>query len=67
MISAYSDARSGIRPEVRVRLAVLLREAEVELVLLGGDGVVAEENDLGVVWLVRLGQLERRLLELRGR
>ncbi len=52
-----------VRPQVRVRIAVLLREAEVELPVGFRHGQLTQFHDLRARLLVRLRQVDRRLLE----
>ena len=53
-----------VHPEMRIGVAFGLREAEVEQPLIRRDGLVAELHDRRIGPLRRLGQIERRLLQV---
>ena len=58
------EVRGG--PEVRIGVAFGEREGEVEHVLPGADRGVAEQHDRRALAVVRLGELERRQLQIEA-
>ena len=58
-----TEGEVGVGPEVGVGVLAGFGEGEVEGPLVSGDGVVAEEEDEGVISLDAFGEVKSRLFE----